>query len=83
MVPLRKFIADEMVLRYNGMLSSVFELLADTRAHVLAVNASIDALRDYWLADADLQTALSGTSPGGMTAMKPVTGSAGGEAKGH
>lgn len=82
-VPLRKFIADEMVLRYNGMLSSVFELLADTRAHVLAVNASIDALRDYWLADADLQTALSGTSPGGMTAMKPVTGSAGGEAKGH
>ncbi len=82
-VPLRKFIADEMVLRYNGMLSSVFELLADTRAHVLAVNGSIEALRDHWLADADLQTALSGTSPGGMTAMKPAAPQAGGGAKGH
>jgi multidrug efflux system outer membrane protein len=81
-VPLRKFIADEMVLRYNGMLSSVFELLADTRTHVLAVNGSIEALRDYWLADADLQTALSGTSPGGMTAMK-AAGPAGGADKGH
>jgi len=28
-LPLRKRIADENVLRYNGMLVSVFELLAD------------------------------------------------------
>ena len=82
-VPLRKFIQEEMVLRYNGMLSSVFELLADTRAHSLAVNGSIEALRDFWLADADLDTTLSGTSPGGMTAMKASAGAAGGEAKGH
>ncbi len=82
-VPLRKFIQEEMVLRYNGMLNSVFELLADTRAHVLAVNGSIEALRDFWLADADLDTTLSGTSPGGMTAMKASANPAGGEAKGH
>ncbi len=69
-VPLRKFIQEEMVLRYNGMLNSVFELLADTRAHVLAVNGSIEALRDFWLADADLDTTLSGTSPGGMTTLR-------------
>jgi outer membrane protein TolC len=30
-VPLRKQIADEVLLRYNGMLASVFELLADAR----------------------------------------------------
>jgi len=30
-VPLRKRISEEMLLRYNGMLSSVFELLADSR----------------------------------------------------
>ena len=30
-VPLRKRISDENVLRYNGMLIGVFELLADAR----------------------------------------------------
>jgi hypothetical protein len=30
-VPLRKVISEENVLRYNGMLIGVFELLADTR----------------------------------------------------
>ena len=33
-VPLRKFINDEIVLRYNGMLASVWDLLADTRQQV-------------------------------------------------
>ena len=59
-VPLRKRISEEMLLRYNGMLVSVFELLADSRAQVTAVNASIEALRDYWIAEAELQMALTG-----------------------
>ena len=61
-VPLRRQISDEMVLRYNGMLASVFELLADAREQVTAVSASIDALRDFWIADADMQQALNGPS---------------------
>jgi multidrug efflux system outer membrane protein len=65
-VPLHQFISDEMLLRYSGMISSIFELLADARRSVLAVNASIDAQRDFWLADTDLQTTLNGTSPGGL-----------------
>ncbi|MET0442086.1 MAG: TolC family protein [Casimicrobiaceae bacterium] len=64
-VPLRKRIADENLLRYNGMLLSVFELLADAREQVGSVNAALDAQRDFWLADADLQAALSG---GGVAA---------------
>jgi outer membrane protein TolC len=59
-VPVRKQISDEMVLRYNAMLSSVFELLADAREQVGAVSAYIDALSRFWLADADLQHALTG-----------------------
>jgi outer membrane protein TolC len=59
-VPLRKQISDEMVLRYNGMLASVFELLLDAREQVGAVAAYIEALREHWLADADLQRALNG-----------------------
>ena len=81
-VPLRKFINDETLLRYNGMLDSVFDLLSDTRSNIAAVNASIQSLRDFWLAETDLQTTLSGTSAGGLTVMKagPISGS---ETKGH
>ncbi|MCE3607266.1 TolC family protein [Massilia sp. P8910] len=62
-VPLKKRIADEQLLRYNGMLISVFELLADAREQVVSVNAAIEAQRDYWIADAALQAALTGPAP--------------------
>jgi outer membrane protein TolC len=63
-VPLRRRISEEMLLRYNGMLASVFELLADSRDSVMSVNAYIEALRDFWLAESDLQAALTSGSPG-------------------
>jgi outer membrane protein TolC len=63
-VPLRKRISDENLLRYNGMLASVFELLADSREQVRSVTAYVEALRDFWTADTDLQTAITGRSPG-------------------
>ena len=59
-VPLRKKISDEHLLRYNGMLIGVFELLADARTQIASVNASIEALRDFWIAQADLDMALIG-----------------------
>ena len=59
-VPARQRIADENLLRYNGMLIGVFDLLADARSQIASVNASIDALRDFWLAQADLEMALIG-----------------------
>ena len=62
-VPLRKRISDENQLRYNGMLVSVFELLADSRDQVASVTGSVEALRDYWIAETRLQTALTGRSP--------------------
>lgn len=62
-VPLRKKLADETLLRYNGMLMSVFELLADAREQSIAVNGYIGALKDYWLAQANLEAALGGRLP--------------------
>jgi outer membrane protein TolC len=61
-VPLRKRIANENLLRYNGMLISVFELLADAREQIASVNAAIETLRDFWIADAELQRAQGGRS---------------------
>jgi outer membrane protein TolC len=59
-VPLKKRISEEQMLRYNGMLISVFELLADAREQILSVNAAIEAQRDYWIADSALQAAMTG-----------------------
>ena len=74
-VPLRKKISDEVLLRYNGMLMSVFELLADARDQVNSVNAAIEAQRDFWLAESDLQTAIYG-SGGAATVMRAKAGAA-------
>lgn len=82
-VPLRKFINDEVVLRYNGMLASVWDLLGDVRMNIAAVNSSIDAQRDFWLADTDLQLVLTGTSPGGLSALQAGAPATSSEAKGH
>ena len=73
-VPLRKRISDEMLWRYNGNLKSVFELLADSREQVMAVNGAIEAQRDFWMAEADLQMALIGkpSSLGIASEMMPV-----------
>ena len=62
-VPLRKRISDENLLRYNGMLASVFELLADAKDQVGSVTGYVEALRDHWIAATDLQAALTGRSP--------------------
>jgi outer membrane protein TolC len=59
-VPLRKTISEENVLRYNGMLIGVFELLADAREQIASVMAAIDMQQQFWLADAALSAALIG-----------------------
>jgi len=71
-VPLRARIAEENLLRYNGMLIGVFELLADARAQIASVNAAIDALRDFWIAQSDLDMALVG-QPDLSAAALPAT----------
>jgi len=62
-VPLRRKISDESLLRYNGMLLSVFELLADAREQAASVDGYIRALRDFWFSESDLQMALAGQKP--------------------
>lgn len=72
-LPLRKKLADETLLRYNGMLMSVFELLADAREQSTAVNGYIGALKDYWTAQANLEAALGGRIGDRLPTNKGVT----------
>ncbi|MEO5670547.1 MAG: TolC family protein, partial [Ramlibacter sp.] len=70
-VPLRKRISEENMLRYNGMLISVFELLTDAREQVAGVTGYVQALRDFWVAETNLQAALTGRSPGASSLSIP------------
>jgi outer membrane protein TolC len=63
LVPLRRQIVEESTLHYNGMLIGVYELLADAREQVNAVQNHISATRDFWNALADLQMAVGGKLP--------------------
>ena len=62
-LPLRKIISDEMMLRYGAMQVDVFTLLLEAQQKLNASSAASDALRDFWLASTDLSTAMTG---GGM-----------------
>ena len=78
-VPLRKRIADENLLRYNGMLIGIFELLADARSQIASVNSSVEATRDFWIASSNLAMALIGkpSLSGGMAISSPRAADAG------
>ena len=82
-VPLRKRISEENMLRYNGMLISVFELLSDAREQVAGVTGYVQALRDFWVAETDLQTALTGRSPGASSVSQPAASAGAAAAQGH
>ena len=75
-VPLRKAMAEENVLRYNGMLIGVFELLADTRSQISSVVAAINAYQQFWLADAALSASMTG-KPTAMMMAAPAAAGAG------
>jgi len=80
-VPLRKAMADENLLRYNGMLIGVFELLADNRDQISSVNAALNAYQQFWLADAALAASMTGKPI--ALAMAAPAAKGGGEAAGH
>jgi outer membrane protein TolC len=62
-LPLRKIISDEMMLRYGAMQVDVFSMLTEARQRVTANIAAIEAQRDFWLADTNFWAALAGGDP--------------------
>jgi len=60
LVPRQSAVVGENLLRYNAMLASAFDLLADARDQARTVQQAIAAQRDFWLADAAWQAASAG-----------------------
>ena len=64
-MPLRKIISDEMILRYGAMQIDVFALLAEARQRINSSVSAIEARREFWLAHTDLSVAVVGGGPSG------------------
>jgi len=61
-LPLRKTIADETMLRYGAMQIDVFSLLTEALRRIAANIAAIEAQRDFRLAETNLDAAMLGGS---------------------
>lgn len=81
-LPLRRVISQETLLRYNGMLADVFELLTETRERVASHVAAIEARRAFLLAEIELRAAVIGAgtshSPGDAPTVTPAPNASGG-----
>ena len=75
-LPLRKIISDESLLRYNAMQIDVFTLLEEARRRIASTMAAIEAERNFWLAQSNLGAAItSGTAtetPSNPSASAPL-----------
>ncbi|MGO7632682.1 TolC family protein [Rhizobium leguminosarum] len=69
-VPLRTKVEEESLLTYNGMITNTFELLTDTRDKINSILLSVNAKRDFWIAEANLAPAVYG---GGSSAASAET----------
>lgn len=65
----REFIYEETVLHYNGMLSSVWDLLDASRNQSQAAIDAIGAQRDFLIAESDLHWVLQGGEPDSFVAL--------------
>ena len=81
-LPLRERVSQEQLLMFNGMLISVFDLLDDLRSSMNMESSYVDSIKDFWIADADLQQALTGSGMPGMNfeaaSMMPASAADGG-----
>ncbi|ATU94494.1 TolC family protein [Phyllobacterium zundukense] len=75
-LPLRAKIEEESVLTYNGMITNTFELLADTRAKITSNILSLNAKREFYLAEVNLGTAIYGGGSGGGSGETEVASAA-------
>lgn len=63
-LPLRNIITEEMQLRFSAMQVDVFALLTEARQRLASLRSAIDARRDFFLAQSELQTAVNGGGVG-------------------
>jgi len=83
-LPIQEALNQEELLRYNGMLSSVFDLLKNAKKSLQTQIRQIEALRDFWLADNQLRHTLVAAGSISMQFTSPsMASSVDGDDGGH
>jgi outer membrane protein TolC len=82
-LPLRSAIEEQSLLTYNGMITSTFELIADTREKIDSTILAVNAKRDFWLAEASIAPVIYGGTMGSATAEAEVASAEDAPAGGH
>jgi len=76
-LPLRQIITEEMQLRFSSMQVDVFALLTEARQRLATLRAAVDAKREFWLAQSELNTAVNGGGSERAPSAPSATASAG------
>ncbi|MFT5113878.1 MAG: outer membrane protein TolC [Parasphingorhabdus sp.] len=76
-LPIQEALNREELLRYNGMLISVFDLLKNAKKSLQIKIRQIEALRDFWLADNRLRHTLVAAGNSSMQFTSPSMASSG------
>jgi outer membrane protein, heavy metal efflux system len=74
LLPLQERIVNEAQLQYNAMQIGIFQLLRDREQQIETGVAYVEALREYWLAQADLAQIASGRLPVSNGVRRGATG---------
>ena len=74
LVPLAQRTSAEQLKLYNGMIIDVFDLVTDATRRIGAVNAALDAQRNFWLAEVELQRSMAGVGIAAGTTQPNVQG---------
>jgi cobalt-zinc-cadmium efflux system outer membrane protein len=72
-VPLQHQIVQQQQLQFNAMQVGVFELLQAKQAEIDAGREYVEALRDYWVARAELNRAAGGRVEATVPATRPAS----------
>jgi cobalt-zinc-cadmium efflux system outer membrane protein len=69
-LPMRTRVTQESQLQYNAMQITPFQLLQAKQEEVKAGADSVEALRDYWVARAELEKAVGGSLTGKFVSLQ-------------
>jgi len=73
-LPIQQKLVHQTQLEYNAMLAGVFRLLQARRDQIEMAREYVTALRDYWVAVAELEEAVGGRLPGGEPPLTQPSG---------
>ncbi len=72
LVPLANRKSEEKLKLYNGMLVGTLELVTDITERLTTENLALEAMKNYWLSEVELQRAMAGVGISAITIQNDI-----------